>query len=194
MFKIESGFIGEFKTGDNINHNLSSLKILYDVQKSLSPSESPLLCKPITITLVSIIEALLHDLIFRMQNHTTEGVRNIAKSVLSDVRSKKLDKLATYIDCARKHDLLSASGTDLYAQLHELRKVRNRIHIQNVKRELPLDEKDVFTPECQCVAEEMVETIIKHVSVKHYRPAGVREYVQNFEIPWKEHLVTSTSH
>jgi len=89
VFNVDSGFIGEFKTGDNVNYNLATLKILYDCQKSKSSSDSVLLCKPITIILTSIVEALLHDFIFRIQQYTTEGVKTIAAAVLSDVRSKK---------------------------------------------------------------------------------------------------------
>lgn len=188
MFTVDSGFIGKFKTGDNINYNLGYLKILYDTQKSLDQDGANLLCKPITITLISIIEALLHDLIYRMQYHTNEGVKNIANEVLSDVRNKTLDKLATYIDCIRKHNLLEASSTNLYDDLHELRKIRNRIHIQNVNKHLPADEDDVFTHDRQVDAEKMVEIVIKHISDKHQRSEGRRGYVNDFEFPWDEHF------
>ena len=30
MFTVPSNFIGTFKTGDNINHNLSVLRLLYE--------------------------------------------------------------------------------------------------------------------------------------------------------------------
>lgn len=134
MFIVNSGFIGEFKTGDNIIYNLSCLGVLYSAQNSALSSGAQLFSKPITITMVSIIEALLHDLFYRIKNHTNEGVQNIAAKVLEDVRSKTLDQLETYIAAARKHDLLGAAGTDLYEKLDEIRKVRNRIHIQNVKK------------------------------------------------------------
>jgi len=87
MFTVSSGFIGEFKTGDNIIYNLSCLRVLYSAQNSASSSESQLFSKPITIKMVSIIEALLHDLFYRITNHTSEGVQNIATKVLEDVRS-----------------------------------------------------------------------------------------------------------
>lgn len=188
MFNVDSGFIGDFKTGDNINYNLAVLKSLYECQKSAYAANPEILSKPITITITSIIEALLHDLIFRIQQYTKEGVRDVAVKVLTDVRSKKLDKLQTYIAAIKKHDLLAASGTDLYDKIDELRVVRNRIHIQNVKQQLDRDEENVFTLNRQVEVEKILEQIIKHVSDKHTRPPHVKGYVNTFEIPWDEHL------
>lgn len=193
MFKVNSGFIGGFKTGDNINYNLNCLKALYAAQNAASPSEARLFCKPITITLVSIIEALLHDLFFRIKSHTSEGVQNIATQVLDDVRSKTLDQLQTYIASAKKHDLLGASGSDLYEKLDELRQVRNRVHIQNVKKQLDLDEARVFTPNRQKSTEEMLERVLKHVSDKYKRPEHIQGFVDDFELPWEEHLKPESS-
>lgn len=188
MFIVNSDFVGDFKTGDNINLNLKTLKILYDFQKSKSKTEASLLCKPIIIILASIVEALLHDLYFRIYNHTTEGVKNIAARVLSDIRDKKIDKLQTYIASAQKNDLLDASSTDLYEKLDELRKVRNRIHIQNVKNHQPLDEEHVFTQDRQIETDKILESVIKHVSDKYPRPPHVRGYVKDFELTWNEHF------
>lgn len=188
MFNVDSGFIGDFKIGDNINYNLAVLKALYDCQKIKCSPNPDLLCKPITITITSIIEALLHDLIYRIQQYTQEGVKAVATKVLSDVRSKKLDKLETYIAAMKKHDLLAASGTDLYEKLNELRTARNRIHIQNVKQQLDRDEENVFTQDRQIEAEQVLEKIVKHVSDKHTRPAHAKGFVNTFEIPWDEHF------
>lgn len=147
MQKINCNFIGDFKLGDNINYNFSCLRVLYSSQDSMrmNNEDSSLFCKPITLIIVSIIEALLYDLFSRITNNTREGVRNIAEQVLNDVRSKTIDQLETYIAAARKHDLLGATGTDLYIKLDELRKVRNRVHIQNVKNNLN-KMKSMFTP------------------------------------------------
>ncbi|ERS89650.1 hypothetical protein Q667_11855 [Marinobacter sp. C1S70] len=193
MFTVSSGFIGDFKTGDNIGYNLKSLNALYSAQNAASPSEARLFCKPITITMVSIIEALLHDLFFRIQSYTSEGVKNIADQVLNDIRSKTLDQLQTYIAAAKKHDLLGASGTDLYEKLDELRKVRNRVHIQNVKKQLDANESQVFTPSRQKSTEELLERVLKHVSNKYERPEHVHGHVDNFDLPWEEHLKPDSS-
>ncbi|AZR41278.1 hypothetical protein [Marinobacter salarius] len=188
MFTVSSGFIGDFKTGDNIVYNLKTLNALYSAQGAASSSEAHFFCKPITITMVSIIEALLHDLFFRVQSHTSEGVKNIADKVLSDIRSKTLDQLQTYITAAKKHDLLGAAGTELYEKLDELRKVRNRIHIQNVKQQLPRNESQVFTISRQKSTEAVLERVLKHVSDKYKRPEHIQGIVDSFELPWDEHL------
>lgn len=76
----------------------------------------------------------------------------------------------------------------MYEKLDELRQVRNRVHIQNVKKQLDLDEGRVFTPERQKSTEEMLERVLKHVSDKYKRPEHVQGFVDEFELPWEEHL------
>jgi hypothetical protein len=61
MSSVSSCFILSFKLGDNINHNLSVLALLYYYYNQEDQDGKCLLCKPIIILLVSIIEAVLHD-------------------------------------------------------------------------------------------------------------------------------------
>jgi hypothetical protein len=91
MFVVSSNFIGNFKVGDNINHNLNILSLLYRQFGQANDHDKRLLCKPIILIIVSIIEAILHDLHFRIRNNTFEGVRNIAETVADYVRGKHLD-------------------------------------------------------------------------------------------------------
>jgi hypothetical protein len=81
MFSIESTFIGNFKLGDNIVHNLNVLDLLYRVYAAEDNGGKRLLCKPIILLLVSIIEAVLYDLHDRIRFFTIEGVKNIPVSV-----------------------------------------------------------------------------------------------------------------
>ena len=69
MFTVSSRFIRNFKLGDNINHNLKILSLLYRQFDCAAEPDKRLLCKPITILLVSIVEALLYDF-----SNTTEPV------------------------------------------------------------------------------------------------------------------------
>lgn len=150
-----------------------------------------LFCKPITLILVSISEALLHDLFYRIVNHTDEGIKNVASTTLTKIRKKKkIDQLGAYIDSSRKYDLLGAIGTNLYQELDSLRILRNRVHIQNSKYFHPLDECRAFTMSQQRLAEKVLEKILKISSDKYLRPSHVHGYVDNFELPWQEHYCT----
>ncbi len=188
MFTVSAGLIGNFKLGDNINHNLKILAYLYMRQADEHDEEAWVLSKPIIIFIGSIAEAILHDLHQRMQTHTIEGVRGIASSVLAYVRGKKIDKLDHYISSARKHSLLGPSTESIYGDLEQLRKLRNRIHIQNDKNHFEANDSQAFSLDRQVTAEQTLETLIKRISANHPRPAGAQGHVSDFQLPWDEHF------
>lgn len=74
---IDSGFIGDFKLGDNICFNLGILKTLYALREAGTRQEKLHLQKPIILLNVSIIEAVLCDFHGRIQSFTKEGVSNL---------------------------------------------------------------------------------------------------------------------
>ena len=84
-FEIRSSFMGNFKLGDNINYNLDSLALLYEVFDVVEEDQRQLLRKPMIIALVSITEAVLHDFHKRIQTFTLEGVQNVALNVIDYV-------------------------------------------------------------------------------------------------------------
>jgi hypothetical protein len=95
MLKVSSAFIGNFKIGDNIHYNLEVLKTLYACNEELSPDQKRFLDKPITVTLVSICEALIYDFIDRSKFFTQEGVTGLSEEALERLRQAKawsLDK------------------------------------------------------------------------------------------------------
>jgi hypothetical protein len=69
--------IGSSKLGDNINHNLNILALLYRHNAAGSAKDKMLLRKPITVMIVSIIEAALHDFHSRIRTHTIEDAKNL---------------------------------------------------------------------------------------------------------------------
>lgn len=192
MFQVDSGFIGDFKTGDNINYNLKLLELLYRIFSRSSSSEKQLLYKPIIILIISVIEAVLHDFHKRISLFTLEGVQNLASKIINYIRLKadNIDELSKYIDSARKHDLMDASNPDFYVKLDLLRKVRNRVHIQNAKAQLEPDDRNVFTEDRKILAEQILEQILKVMSAKYPRPASVSNFVHPFILPWEEHIPT----
>jgi hypothetical protein len=188
MFTVSSKSIGIFKTGDNINYNLRVLAILYTQYESASDDEKRLLCKPITILLISIIEAMLHDFHVRCNHFRWEGVANVADDAMSYIRTKKIDKLSRYIQSAKRHDLLGDNEGHLYEHLELLNKLRNRIHIQNEYRDLEENEWSAFTPQRKLLAEQVLERVMKLMVQRHPRPEHASGFVADFSLPWNEHF------
>lgn len=181
-FMVSSGFIGNFKLGDNINHTLDVLALLYQTQRA---ANSSLLCKPIIVFIGSICEAILHDLLcVRIKRHTVEGVKNVAKDVMDCIRGKHIDRFEHYIANVKKHDLLKDAR--LYDSLVELRKLRNRIHIQNTKGDFDLDDSKTFTMARQREAEKTLEKVIKIMAKDYPRKPSCQDHVRDFQLPWSE--------
>jgi homoserine acetyltransferase len=161
--------------------------LLYDHQATGTPEQKQLLCKPITILLASICEAVLFDFHMRIRVFTSEGVRNLARSVMDYVRKKKIDEFEKYIASAKKHDFFDAADSGLYEILDGLRKLRNRVHIQNSKNDFEPDERNAFSYARQVKAEKSLEKILKTMATKYARTGHVTGCVDNFVLPWKEH-------
>lgn len=176
--------------GDNINYNLRVLNVLYKLRESLSNDyQKSLLCKPIIVTIVSIIEAILYDFHSRIKINTIEGVNNLSQSVINCIRNKKIDQFEALIISAKKHNFFDVANNKFYDDLELLRKVRNRVHIQNHKGYEPSNEEQAFPEDCIKSAELTLEKIIKVMNAKFPRAENTRGYVSDFILPWNEKLV-----
>lgn len=183
MFTIKSDFIGKFKIGDNINHNLEILAVLYQHFGQGDKREKALLCKPIIILLVSIADAIVYDLFWRVRVHTVEGVPKLSKQVRDKIMAKKFDKFANRLAFAKETKIFGASP-DLYGRLESLTRLRNRIHIQNEKNAFEADEIEAFTIRRKRIAEMAVEQLMRLLTKKFKRKKGARGYVRKFQCPW----------
>lgn len=190
MFVIRSDFIAVFKIGDNINYNLQILKQLYTAYESAESPEKTFLIKPIIIEIMSIIEATLCDFHYRIKWYTREGVQNLAEDLISQIRQKKIDDLEKYIASAKSRAFFDIVHEDFYGDLDKLRKIRNRVHIQNEKKYLPINEIDAFTSENKDLAECALEVVFRTMLKKYPRPTSTNGHVQNFEIPWNARYET----
>ncbi len=181
-----SGFIGNFKLGDNIVHNLSILRELYAIQSN-GGRAATLFRKPIIVLIGAIAEAILYDLyVVKISTFTCEGVPNIPDNVLDEIRDKTIDEFAKYISNARSKQLLG-DDPQIYDDLDDLRKLRNRIHIQNTKNHFEPDEYKAYTDARQVMAERTLETLISFMVAKHLRKSSLH-CVAELELPWNSHL------
>jgi hypothetical protein len=145
------------------------------------------MCKPIILLIATIGEAVLYDFHLRVQTFTSEGVKNVAKNVVDCIRGKRIDEFQKYIASAKKHELLEGRDSDIYETLEQLRKLRNRIHIQNTKGDFEPHDRDTFTMDRQRAAEKTLEKVIKVMATKYLRPEHNQGFVAGFRLPWDEH-------
>jgi hypothetical protein len=185
MFTVSSGFIGNFKLVENINYNLSVLALLYHHYDREDGDRKRLLNKPIIVLLVSIIEAVLHDYHTRIRAFTREGVANLAQSVIDYIGAKQIDELEKYIASARKHNLFG-KDPDFYEILDELRRLRNRVHIQNTKEDFEPSDRHAFSDRRKTAAEVALEKTLKIMAAKYPRTDNPHN-VADFNLPWSEY-------
>lgn len=188
MVTINGNFIGSFKLGDNIQFNLATLRLLYGYYEGASQSDQELLRKPIILIIASVIEAVLHDFASRARFHTREQSVQIPIVLLNLLRRKpKKDTFGFYIEQVKSYDVFSDSTKQIYFSLDELRKLRNRVHIQNSDSHKPYDENRAFTPYRKIEAEQLLEKIMKFMRDNQQRPEHA-QFKGIFELPWTEHF------
>lgn len=190
MFKIQNTFIGNFKIGDNIHYNLDVLRALYSSRDLLPENQRPYLEKPITVIVVSICEALIHDFIGRSKSFTREGINGLSEGELESLRNQKSHNMENKIKLIKDLDLLKTSDPRVYQYLGYLVKLRNRIHIQNEFQNLELDEVNAFTVSRRVEAEKMLELFMRRLGSLYPRPEHIvmSQFVDDFELPWKAHF------
>lgn len=186
MVTINSSFIGNFKLGDNICFNLAILRTLYNYRAAGNAQQRLHLQKLIIVLNTSIIEAVLCDFHDRVKTFTREGVANLAADVIAYIQGKQIDELEKYIASARKHDFFDQNDTAFYDRLDELRKIRNRVHIQNKKNHFEPDDNVAFSAARLTLSEQALELVMRTMARKYPRPQ--HNFVQDFELPWNAHF------
>ncbi|NKL58325.1 hypothetical protein [Rhizobium leguminosarum] len=184
MISYASNFMGNFKLGDNIVFNLRILQYFYELYSDGTSLQKRLLQKPITILNVSITEAILQDFYTRMRSFTREKI-DVSISVLARVRGAQIDDFSKYIANARRNDFFDLKDTEFYDVLDDLRKLRNRVHIQNEKRYFEPDDSSAFSAERMVLSEKALETVIETMQRKYSRDHA---FIADFNLPWDSHL------
>ncbi|PCI07015.1 hypothetical protein COB72_10995 [bacterium] len=183
-FEVSSGWVGRFKIGDNICH---SIEILTELSRLAELSnDADLLVKPRVVLLASICEAMLFDLIEnRVRGHTREAISAIPEKLRTLMQSAKYsDEFKKLINIAKANNLLGNGNLPVYINLHHLRGLRNRLHIQSVGN----DDSDIFDNDALVRSERITEEAAKCLAGKFPRTPDYQGYVRNFVFPWDEHI------
>ena len=184
-FKIKANFFGDFKIGDNINYNLEVLNILYEAYSRLSDGYK--LIKPIVIFNTAIIEAILYDFIENRIRNKSYG-DPIFLEITPQLPNKKADKFKYLIEKSQDYDFFLMEDKAFYNDMDFLRKMRNRIHIQNGRFEEPRKEQEIYHEGLKILSEKILEKVIKTMTF-HYEREKKYNYVKDFELPWNEHFI-----
>lgn len=177
--KIPCNFVGNFKVGDNLVFNCQILSNLVSV------NNDDHLNKPIVLQVGSILEASLSEVIYRAQKNNREGVPTISEQDRLEIEDKKIDKFNVVIDVLKKYKVLHSLDTNIYEELHKLRKYRNKIHIQddiNIE-DTSKDEKQAFTCEICHWSLNLNKRVIKYLSEHLCRPVPLHVYSNQLSIP-----------
>lgn len=178
-----SSFIGDFQVARNISHSLAVVSTLWSLrEEATSPATKRYLQKPMIILNVAIIEALLYDFHKRVKWFTREGVMGMPVNIVTYIRGKQIDKLEALIASCRKHDLFDELGSSFYEDLDILRRIRNRVHLQNEKHDLEPDDAIAFSAERLFLSERAVEFVMLTLEAKY--PRSVNVYTPPFHLPW----------
>ena len=178
---ITGTFMWSFKKGDNIVYNLEVVWELYNARSQSSNKKK--YNKPIIVTLVSVIECMLDDFAYRIRGHVNDTVPNISLADIATFRTKKYDKLEHYIAAAKRFNLFSRPDS-FYSQLDDLRKARNRVHIQNSANQLAADEYNVFTDALLTKTQQVFEIVLGTMIIKFPRHGKVIA-LHSVPLPWR---------
>jgi hypothetical protein len=105
---IRCNFIGDFKVGDNIVANARALCRMSAQNKFKTFN------KLMVVQAGSILEAALHQILYRAQQHTKEGVPNIPADELRQIQAKEIGRFNNIIQTMKKHKLLDGLGEAIY--------------------------------------------------------------------------------
>jgi len=177
--EINCNFLGDFKVGDNILANGMALCSLS------SKNENGTFNKLIVVQAGSIVEAALDQIIYRAQNYTKEGVPNIPADDLKKIRETKIERFNNIIQAMKAHHLLDGLGKGIYDDLHRLRMLRNRIHIQfdDEPGGLGRDDHTAFSDAEVAWSISLCVRVLKHLAERFPRPETLSVFAHKVSIP-----------
>jgi hypothetical protein len=177
--KITCNFIGDFKVGDNILANAEALCRLS------ATNEKGVFNKLMVVQAGSIVEAALDQIIYRAQNYTKEGVPNIPDDELKKIRDTTINRFNNIIEAMKARKLLDGIGGTIYDDLHRLRELRNRIHIQfdDKPAKLSRDDHEAFTDKEVVWSLALCIGVLKYLGKQFPRPKDLDAFTPEVSIP-----------
>ena len=167
---IKCVFVRHYLLAENIKYNADLLCILD------THNDQGVFNKLIVIQAASILEACLGEIISRKQDPNDKKIPNFTKPERDQISHQKIDTFVGIIEAHERCKTLDSLGSNIYQDLHEIRKARNRIHFK--------------VPDTQSIqkCEEFFDssTIEKAIDVNH----KVLKYLEgNFSRPQERQVI-----
>lgn len=188
-----SEFIWDFELGGNIAYNFKILSILEKSKEADIEINKNYYNKPMTIILVSIIEAILIDMLKRLDQGTKDLPTCLQERIINEIKDKigrqksfkevknsitgeahkflvmKKYDFNVIVKFCRNFNLLFNSNGKIYDLLDEFAWLRNRIHIENYHKNFEPNEAEVFTEERLSLLKKILNYILKTMMSKYSR-------------------------
>lgn len=184
-------FVWSFRHGDNILYNFEVLSALYAARDS--SKHKRIFNKPITIAMVSIIEAILIDFLARIDQATNHLPGNVDRETLdkikAEIESKKqpvkvkddivgeqiiprrrMYNYSQIVEVLEKYGLFGSKDEGMYERLRHFGDMRNRVHIENYHQNLESLESDVFTDKRLADLEGLLSQLWSKMTSDYVRP------------------------
>lgn len=179
VIQFDCNLFGRFHVGDNCVYNTYLLCDLIEANANGRFN------KLIVLQIASVIEVVGVELFLRAQRHTIEGVPNFSAKDQQAVKDKQIDKFAVVIDNLKKYKVLDNLDPEIYNELHDLRKFRNKVHIQGVVDIIgvPRAEADIFDEETVVWAIDLGWRVLSYLEKNYARPEAILGYVNPLRLP-----------
>lgn len=176
----------DFKRMDNVVYNFDIITTLIDdASNSKNPHHH---YKPLIILMMGIIECTLFDFLTRTKEIRYEKI-NLTEDEKALIRNKEIpDKLKSYIDICKKHAFLGVKEGG-YKTLYKYADIRNRVHIQNIKKTSPIRDWNLWNDVTKVkTCGNLFKSIFKYLCLNY--PRGNQNMSEpdfkNFPTPWEK--------
>jgi|GEM_PF-2161672 len=179
-------FFWDYTRKDNVVYNFKCLETLCIL--NISSDLKRYVCKPIIILLASILECVFFDFLTRTQGHTKEKIPNVSAEDVASIKNTELPRsFLNFSELMKKYEFLGEENLSIYSELRNLVNVRNRIHIQNLKKNEPIHEDNLWDISLVKHFGKLFKEIFLHIC-KNYPRAQAwgkpYEVLPDFPEPW----------
>lgn len=167
MKEVSANFFGSFNKANNVKYNLEIINTL------IEKNENGIFNKPIIILIGSCIEAVLGDLLMRIDTYNKEGVKSISKEEQNNIKSREPKDKEWFSDVVKLFKKNKIIPEKMSENIFKLIKLRNKVHIS-----VEEDEETKFTNLDLNLFTILLYELIDYVS-NNYNRTG-KYYNKNF--------------